>query len=333
MIKKQVTILITLWIILLGCTKTNHKEDTVATVEQEKAVYVDSLAYFEKVKKLSNGDTTGRWFDTTQPLPLMGAILPQKRIIAYYGNLYSKRMGILGELPPNELWERLDTELENWTLADPTTPTIPALHYIAVTAQGSAGRDGKYRLRMPHHQIDSVLTIANMRPECLVFLDIQVGHSSLKEELPHLTTYLRQPHIHLGIDPEFSMKDGSLPGRKIGTFSADDINYCTATLAQIVRDYQLPPKVLVVHRFTKNMLTNYNDIILRPEVQIVIDMDGWGAGTLKFSTYKQFIYREPVQFTGFKIFYGNDLKQAPHRLLTPKELLTLTPQPVYIQYQ
>ena len=52
----------------------------------------------------------------------------------------------------------------------------------------------------------------------------------------------------------------------------------------------------------------------------------------KINTYKQFIYREPVEYAGFKIFYKNDLK-GNSRLLTPQELLKLKPQPVYIQYQ
>jgi hypothetical protein len=36
-----------------------------------------------------------------------GAILQGKRIIAYYGNPLSKRMGILGEVPRDEMLKRL----------------------------------------------------------------------------------------------------------------------------------------------------------------------------------------------------------------------------------
>src|SRR5690606_32557689 len=135
-------------------------------------------------------------------------ILPHKRIVAYYGNLYSKQMGILGELPPDEMLARLDHEVARWEQADSTTAVVPALHYIAVVAQGAAGRDGKYRTRMPFAQIDSVLRIAEKR-HALVFLDIQVALSTVEQELPRLDTFLRLPHVHLGIDPEFSMKDGS----------------------------------------------------------------------------------------------------------------------------
>jgi hypothetical protein len=240
-------------------------------------------------------------------------------------------MGILGELPPDQMLQKLQEEVAAWQAADSVLEVVPALHYIAVTAQQSPGKGNKYRLRMPFHQIDSVLNMAK-RINALVFVDIQVGHSTLQEEVPQLVEYLKMPNVHLGIDPEFSMKGGQAPGKVIGSFDAADINYTTEYLAKLVREHKLPPKVLVVHRFTRNMVTNYKNIKTRPEVQIVMDMDGWGGPSLKYSTYKQYIYREPIEFTGFKIFYKNDTKNNG-RLLTPEEVLALKPQPVYIQYQ
>jgi hypothetical protein len=62
-------------------------------------------------------------------------------------------------------------------------------------------------------------------------------------------------------------------------------------------------------------------------------MDGWGHQARKFNTYKQFVYKEPVQFTGFKLFYKNDLREPNSHVLTPAEVLKLKPQPIYIQYQ
>src|SRR5690606_3274308 len=141
------------------------------------------------------------------------------------------------------------------------------------------------------------------------------------------------PHVHLGIDPEFSMKTGARPGTRIGSFNATDINYCSNYLAKLVQENNLPPKVFVIHRFTKAMIKNYQDIQLRPEVQMVINMDGWGAPELKKGTYRHFIYPEPVEYAGVKIFYKNDIKNAPNRLITPEEVLTLRPIPEYIQYQ
>lgn len=312
---------------------SNHSGDTtVAAKKSYDLPPVDTLAYRQKVKALANGDTTGKWPVLKQPFPLPGAILPFKRIIAYYGNLYSVKMGILGELPPKQMLAKLDQEVKYWEKVDPGTPVQPALHYIAVVAQGDGGKDGKYRFRMPDKQIDSVLSIARMR-DAIVFLDIQVALSDIRTELPLLEKYLKLPNVHLGIDPEFSMKTGARPGTRIGTYDASDINYCSDYLAKLVRENALPPKVFVVHRFTKGMLTNSKQIKLLPEVQFVMHMDGWGAPELKKGTYRHWIYAEPVQFTGFKLFYKNDIKNPPNRLMTPEELVKLTPKPIYIQYQ
>ena len=166
-----------------------------------------------------------------------------------------------------------------------------------------------------------------------VFLDIQVGLSTVQQEVPEFEKYLKLPNVHFGIDPEFSMKSGHAPGKVVGTYDAADINYVSDYLAKLVRENNLPPKILVVHRFTKNGVTNYQKIKLRPEVQIVMDMDGWGHHARKINTYRNFIYPEPVQYTGFKLFYKNDLREANSHIMSPEEVLKLAPQPLYIQYQ
>jgi len=313
----------------------SSKTDTVAAVSDSGSARtpVDTAAYNKKIKEIANGDTTGKWPVKKQPYPLAGAILPFKRIVVYYGNMHSKKMGALGEYAPKEMWRRLNAEVKHWEKADPKTPVQKGIHYIATVASGIPGKDGAYVNRMPEKQIDSALAIAKME-NAILFLDIQVGLSTIQKELPRFEKYLKMPHVHLGIDPEFSMlKKGVPPGRKIGTYDAVDINYTTEYLAKLVRENNLPPKVFVLHRFTQGMVTNYQNIKLHPEVQFVVHMDGWGEPELKLGTYRNHIYKEPVQFTGFKLFYKNDLKKAPNRMMTPEELLKLKPQPVYIQYQ
>lgn len=311
---------------------TNHPKNKQDATESKKPLQLDTIDFKNRMKILANNDTTGRWPIKNQSFPLPGAMLPFKRIVAYYGNLNSKRMGVLGEFEPKEMWRRLQEEVKQWEKADSLTPVQPALHYIVTVAQADSGVDGKYRLRMNENQIDSILTIAKMG-NAIVFLDIQVGLSNLKHEIPVLEKYLKMDNVHLGIDPEFSMKDGTKPGKKIGTFDASDINYASDYLATLVSKNHLTPKILVVHRFTKDMITNYKKIKIRPEVQIVIDMDGWGSPALKKGTHYRHIYSEPVQFTGFKLFYKNDIKHEPFKMLTPSELLKITPRPIYIQYQ
>src|SRR2546423_4195388 len=97
----------------------------------------DSLAL---VKAVRVGAENPNWpVKTATQLP--GAILPGHRIVAFYGNPLSKRMGILGELPPEQMLARFDKEIAAWTRADPSTPVQPALHLIAVVTTGSTSTE------------------------------------------------------------------------------------------------------------------------------------------------------------------------------------------------
>ena len=294
---------------------------------------IDTAAYDRISKALANGDTSGKW-PVKAPYPSPGAVLPFHRVVAFYGNLFSKKMGALGEYPKAEMLQKLKGEIKNWQAADTSLPVIPALHYVAVTAQGAPGKDGKFRARMPFAQIDTIVNWAN-EINGLAFVDIQVGLSTVQSEVPVLEKYLSMPNVHLGIDPEFAMlgKGGRRPGSVIGTYNADDINFVVDYLAGLVKKNNIPPKILVIHRFTNPMVRDFERIKRVPQVQIVIDMDGWGDKTLKKSSYMLYAKRDPVQFTGFKIFYKNDIKQGADQLYTPAEVLGFQPKPIYIQYQ
>jgi hypothetical protein len=268
------------------------------------------------------------------PVPAAGALLPGKRIIAYYGNPHSKKMGVIGEYPEQQMLGMLDRTVAQWKAADPATPIVPAIHLVTVVAQGAPGADGKWRRRESAEMIEKTYGWAKGKNGVL-FLDIQASHSTLQAELPPLLPYLSRPDVHLGVDPEFYMhhdKEGVRPSAKIGQMRASDINYVINTLDRLVTEKKLPPKVLVVHRFTRLMVPDAANIRPTKNVQVVMHMDGWGPPWLKFDSYHHYIVNEPVQFTGFKLFYHNDTKKG-HALLTPKELLQLKPTLSYIQYQ
>jgi hypothetical protein len=266
------------------------------------------------------------------PQLLPGSLLSSKRIVAYYGNPLSKRMGVLGQYPKEEMLQRLKKEVDSWEKADPSRSVQPALHLIAVVAQGEPGRAGKYRMVMPDKIINQVYGWAK-EANAILFLDIQTGQDDIQTLLPTFEWILKNPDVHLAIDPEFNLvKSKQRPGSRIGTYDAVESNYVSDFLQNIVKKYRLPPKVFIVHRFTRNMVTNANQITLHPEVEIVMNMDGWGAPYLKRDSYRDFIVREPVQFAGLKLFYHNDTKKG-HPLLTPQEVLRLNPTPIYIQYQ
>jgi hypothetical protein len=268
------------------------------------------------------------------PATLPGAILPASRVVAYYGNPHSKKMGVIGEYPEQQMLSMLDNTVAMWRKADPSTPVIPAIHLVAVVAQGSPGADGGWRRRESADMIERSYGWAKSRKGLLI-LDIQGGHSTLDKELPLLLKYLERPDVHLGIDPEFYMhykREGVRPSTKVGQMMASDVNYVIQTLDKLVKDKNLPPKILVVHRFRADMVPDAESIKPTPRVQVVMDMDGWGPPWLKFDSYRDYIVAHPVEFTGFKIFYHNDVRKGDV-LLTPGEVLRLLPRPLYIQYQ
>jgi len=288
------------------------------------------------------------------PVPAAGAIMPAKRIVAFYGNPLSSKMGVLGEYVTkrpsvkdsatgkmvsqgydvSKMFAKLDTVVAQWTAADPSTPVQPALHLIASVAQGAPGRDGNYRLRMDSTLIEEVYSWAEKK-NALLFLDVQIGGSTVQAEVKRLLPWLSRPNVHLGLDPEFSMhysREGLQPGKKIGIMDAQEINWAIKTLDSLVATRKLPPKVLIVHRFTRQMVSNADKIKPTSTTQVVMNMDGWGQPWLKFDSYSAYTVAEPVQFTGFKIFFHNDSKKGDP-ILRAREVLHLLPRPMYIQYQ
>ncbi len=254
-------------------------------------------------------------------------LLPDGLIVSYYGNPYSKKMGILGEIPPQEMMDRLQKEADLWAKSDSSATVRPALELVAVVAADYPQPDGTHRARMPKAMIDKVIGWARSRG-WLTILDVQVGRSSTKKELDWILPYLEQPDVHLALDPEFQMAKGLTPGKKIGSSDAEDVNLAVIYLSKLVKERNLPPKVLLVHRFTDEMLKRYWMVRQDPSVQIVVVMDGFGPPLAKKRIYRREIAREPVQFGGIKLFYKND-----QPMLTRKEVLELEPRPRVVIYQ
>ena len=60
------------------------------------------------------------------------------------------------------------------------------------------------------------------------------------------------------------------------------------TDGQIVDQFGLPPKILIVHRFTEGMLRDDAKLEAVPGVQLVIDFDGYGEPAIKQELYRVF---------------------------------------------
>lgn len=257
-----------------------------------------------------------------------GGVLTGHRIVSYYGHPLSGAMGVLGQLKPEAMVRQLKAQAQEYTRLDPDLPAKPTIELIASVAQPVPGPDGLYLTRTEPRLIEKYARLAEEN-DCLLLLDIQIGYSTIADEVEVLRPYLERDYVHLAIDTEYDMVPPDIPAQQVGSSPAEDIMGAAQTLAEIVRQNDLPPKVMVIHQFQSGMIQNKQMLRPVPNVQIVLHADGFGTPRQKIVKYNALVRDEPIQYGGFKLFYDQD---AP--LLSPRETLkVLEPNPAVISYQ
>jgi hypothetical protein len=259
--------------------------------------------------------------------PLDRPLLPEFRIVAFYGHPHDANMGIVGEHAMEDLAVMLRAEALNYAAADPSRPVIPAFELIATVAQRVPGSDGTYILDTDRDTLNAYIDFAASQG-MLVVLDLQIGRGTVANEIEKVRDLLAMPNVHLAIDPEFAVAEGQIPGEYIGSVPAESIAYAQQVLAEISATQGIPPKILIVHQFREDMIAGKSRLVPYPGVQLVIDADGYGAPELKTAVYNFLVRDEPVEFAGVKLFYRQDMP-----LMTAQEILALVPAPDVIIYQ
>ncbi len=261
-----------------------------------------------------------------RPTSSSGSILANRRVISFYGHPYDGRMGILGQLSDDELVSALYRRAAMYEeLSD--RPVQPAIHIIATVAQDNPGSDGLYRARTDADVIQHYADLASAN-DMLLFVDVQVGQSTVRDEVAAVMPFLTQWNVHLALDPEFDMWGGDVPGDVIGTMTADEINYAQGVLSEIVAEQGGPNKILIVHQFTPDMVTGKGAIVDDPNVDLVTDMDGFGTIGLKLKHYEWYVKDELIEYAGIKLFFDQDTP-----LMTPEQVMRIDPVPDVIIYQ
>ncbi len=254
------------------------------------------------------------------------SVLDTNLLVTWYGNPWSGRMGILGRLEGSALADGLKRQAEGYA-AVTQKKVMPAYELVAVVAQPLPGRDGRYRRRESRQTIDRMLREARAAGFKLI-LDVQTGRSTVLDELSYLAPYLQEPDVYLALDPEFSMGTDGIPGGRIGTMRAEEVNDAITVLECLQERYNLPRKVLIVHQFTTGMLPDKEKVWDSSAVDVALVADGFGSPALKRHTYATVLRQHALEFSGFKLFYIQDTD-----LLQPAQVLALTPVPSVIIYQ
>jgi len=254
------------------------------------------------------------------------SLLQGRRLVAFYGTPGGAGLGILGRYDITTTLALLNEQAQAYRDLDPTVETIPAFHMVVTIADAYAGEDGDYNHRVSAETVRAWIDAANAAGVWSI-LDVQAGRAELMSELAWLEPFLREPNVHLAVDPEFIVGAEEVPGAQLGRISGPQINQVQAWLDAIGRASG-QRRILVIHQFDNRMITQKECLLDYPYVDLVWDADGFGGPTAKTGDYIQYSGETGFEYGGFKLFYDYD-----EPLMMPAEVLELTPPPALVIYQ
>jgi hypothetical protein len=242
-------------------------------------------------------------------------------IVTYYGSPRTPSMGILGQHAPEDDADLLAQRAAQFETLNGGAPILPAIHLVYAVAQRQRTGDGTYLQYLDDRTVRQYVDLARRRGFVLI-LDLQIGHSSALSEVAKIERYLEEADVFVALDPEFALSGNVKPGDAIGSIDARDINAVQWFLAALSIQRHLPAKMLIVHQFQAEMITDAASIERRDGVDLVVDMDGYGPAAIKEVKYARFGAAPYAPFGGIKVFLQHDPDP-----LSEAQLLRITPRP------
>ncbi|MHA7278363.1 serine/threonine-protein kinase [Arthrobacter sp. MDT2-2] len=267
---------------------------------------------------------------TAAQLPGGGqTVFPGRRMVALYGHPSGPYLGALGEQDIEATLARVkDLAAQYQPFSD--EPVVPALDLIATVASADPGADGDYSSETSIDQLEPWIDAAEEQGVYVV-LDLQSGRSDFLSQAKLYEELLARPSVGLALDPEWRLLPGQQPLEQIGTVSAAEINAASTWLANLTRDRALPQKLLMIHQFRIDMISEREDLdVSRTELAVTLHADGHGTPAQKLDTWFA-LQSVPPEGTwpSWKNFYDED-----QPMLTPEQTYTLIdPKPWLVTYQ
>lgn len=254
--------------------------------------------------------------------------LSNTRIVSYYGYPEEPRLGILGKYDEDKLVHEMNKLVNQWQLLSVDLKVVGAFHIIVAVAQDQPMEDGTYLDRIPRDLLSKYVELAK-KNNFLVYLDIQIGWANILSEMNIIKDFLKMEHVHLALDPEYAtQQQQTVPGKVIGFIDENHINSTQEFLNQFNIfgiDYK---KTLMIHQFNRFMIQNSSKIKNYENIELAIDMDGFGGKEGKINNYELFSLSDYSEIPTIKLFYEWD-----EPLLSIEELLNLPIAPKIIIYQ
>jgi hypothetical protein len=198
-------------------------------------------------------------------------------------------------------------------------PVLVVYELIVSIADRYAGPGGNYSHDIPRAEVQKYIDAAH-RHDALLLLDIQPGRSDFLTAAKRWAWALKDPYVGLALDPEWRMGKHGVPGTRIGSVGAGEVNRVSAWLRDLVARHSLPQKLFVLHQFRTDMINGIGAIEPRRGLVMVQHVDGFGTPGQKLDTFHT-VARPSQFFMGFKLFYDEDVHRmsaADVRRIRPK---------------
>jgi hypothetical protein len=256
-------------------------------------------------------------------------LFPRFRLMGYCGYPGALALGRLGTGDPEQRADEIEQKAAGYAGG---REVLPVLELLASVANPTAGPDGLYRTRTPADVIGDFHAVARRHRDMLL-LNIQPGRAAMLDEVKALEKWLVQPDVGVALDPEWDMGPGEVPGQKFGHTDGSEITAVADYLSGLVAQHDLPEKPLVFHQVADFVVPDRAKLRSAPGVALIMSADGIGSPPLKRATWEILVKHLPEEVhTGFKLFYEEDTAGGG-RLMAPKEVLALKPEPEYVMYE
>jgi len=282
---------------------------------------------------------------TTPPFdPSVGAPLPSNRIVAAYGivggvefNGYASTLDMLADYLP-----QLQQLGQQYAALDPTHPVQLGIDLVVNVIQPCSAFPKWCSSFSDDATMQAYVDFCKQH-NLLLFFDMQLGTEPVSDAvLNHVLPFLKQySFTELALDTEFHFPNtpqgyAEAAGYPccLGWMDASEVNWAIDELSQLSLQNHLPRKVLVVHQWDPSVIRNKNQIKRSPNVSVVLQSDGWGGTDNKLGDYQYFVQQNLLEYGGYKLFlpHAGD-PQVDSPLQSPRDVMNLFPQPLFVSYQ
>ncbi len=255
-------------------------------------------------------------------------LLANTTVVAFYGHPSSKKMGILGLFPKEEVARQVKNYARMYDAVNGKDTAMAAFYLIYGTCW-PGGEIGYLSDAIAEDYIKYA-----QEQGMLVFIDHQIGKYTVEESMRRILPFLKYPNVHLAIDPEWRTLT---PMKEIGSITAAELNKAQRIMQDYIVGNGIPGiRMLVVHQFQEKMISNRPDVRADLDrVLLVHTADGFGSPPLKKNTYAMNTKADNMPTKGFKLFFKSDFPLAgwDNPLLSPEDVMALEPRPGLVMYQ